>query len=101
LCDIVNKKNTKLPPDVEEKRKSIENMCKKLAADDQVSSTGGVGGSHALKSFPRWAFPLCAIAGACYLGYKRQASLPRTPVTAGTSDISKARDARMKRFAQS
>ena len=75
-------------------------MCVKLAADDQVSSPAGSSGNF-VNGFPRWAFPLCALAGACYWGYHRQMAKPRAAVTADMESVNRAREARLKRFKDS
>lgn len=105
LCELIKKKDTKLPPEVERKRKTIEKLCQKLRADDEVGGGGGGGGgsgsSRAMDGLRKWAFPLCAFAGVCYWGYHHKLSLPRDPVTASSGDISMAREARLKRFKES
>ena len=82
-------------------------MCQKLSSDDQVSSTNN-NSSYFMKSFPKWAFPICAIAGACYFGYRSKkdtlsfwgAQLRHEPSTANVEDINKARSARLKKFTE-
>ena len=102
LCELLDKKGTKLPPDVEQKRETIRKLCSKLAADDAVSNAWYGPSSSTAEGLRKWVFPLCAFAGVCYWGYQNRNSVgARAPVTAGAGDISKAREARLKRFKES